>query len=221
VLDWILSNYCAVRAYHGCRPESVDVYYAQGLRTLSRAWAVALARKRFSAQLNPELSTTDVDEAIASVGFHEIEGRVYFCFDDRELLSSCGHYMIYGSEFICGVAARLQRKTGKDYQRSLKAFGVPTILKCDIPITTIARDTLLEIADELIGGLTFLDSGLVTPFPQSLLAFSVKTAVPAQSVVGHWHPKRIRDPIRGDEIYRWDRASRPVKPTSGAQVSHV
>lgn len=206
LVELILSNYSAVRAYHGCRPESVDTYYAHGLRTLSPAWAISLARERFSVQSHPELSTAEVDEAIASIGFDTIEGRVYFCFDDRELLSSCGHYIIYGSEFICGVAAQLRGRTGRDYQSSLKRFGIPTILKCDIPITMLACDTLLEIADELISGLTFLNSGPADAFPQSLLAFSVKAAVPARAIVGHWHPKRIRDPLRGNEVYRWDQS---------------
>ena len=65
---------------------------------------------------------------------------VWFTLTKNELVNFCGHYLIYGSEFICGMAAELF------CQASLKK-GIPTIFHCDVPIEKIPSyyiDELIE-----------------------------------------------------------------------------
>ncbi len=66
--------------------------------------------------------------------------------DAREI---SGHYLIYGSEHICGIAASMVRQVGLDCRQSLKRFGTPTVFRVALPREIIPKSQLRELAGHL------------------------------------------------------------------------
>ena len=64
----------------------------------------------------------DVEAAIRKQDNSLREERIFFGLDDRWLVQQCGHYLLFGSEYILSIAADLTRTFGEeiDYRRFLK-----------------------------------------------------------------------------------------------------
>lgn len=210
------AHYDAVRVYHGCRPADVRPYYAHGIAPLDCDAADGAARALFHAAAYPELDPTAIDEAIADVGRDLRAGRVWFCLDARALVRECGHYLVYGSEYLCGVGASLiaiQRRRGRrarDYRDALKAGTTPTLFACDLPWGEM-RDVLRrELAETLLEGvahtLGVADADLEADperLPVNASGFWVGHAISPGQIAGHTHPERVRDYHGGGGWYRW------------------
>src|SRR5205085_5151702 len=120
---------------------SVASYYERGLVPLDTQAAAALAKELFLSGAFPELNQTLLDEAMARVGTDTRVGRVYFELDEQLLVEDCGHYLLYGSEYILGIAAELESGQDRDYRQLLKGMGKPTIFVCDVPWRLISAQT--------------------------------------------------------------------------------
>ena len=210
--------YDRVRLFHGCRPVDVTSYYTCGIKPLDRTHANAAAYTTFLAGAFPELTRADVDAAIEEVGSHLREDRVYFCFDGRELVEYCGHYLIYGSEYLFGVGASLmrlrRRRDGRspDYREALKRIGIPTLLIVDLPLALLRRSTVREIAEALLDGVG-LTQGVadeaLREAPADRSGFWTDQVVPPAHIAGHTHPESIPDWHTLDGgLYRWRRDHR-------------
>ena len=100
-----------VKVFHGCRPDSVESYYSQGLLPLDAEMGKRIAMSIFLSDRFPELSIQDIENSAERVKEEWRHGRLYVSLDDRFLLKEGGHYLIYGSEYICAIAANLQSIT--------------------------------------------------------------------------------------------------------------
>jgi hypothetical protein len=140
-------HFDAIRAFHCARPRDVQSYYQYGIRLLDAAEQNEVIREIFLSGDFPEVTAAQVDEAIQYVGPELRHGRVYFDAHERELVESCGHYMLYGSEYVTAVAAHIQGP--RDYRQALKTRGTPTVFVCDVPIAAMHSDALEEFAGSL------------------------------------------------------------------------
>ncbi|WP_313559374.1 hypothetical protein [Ruminiclostridium cellobioparum] len=101
---------------------------------------------------------------------------VWLTYSKTELIEECGHYIIYGSEFICGMAAELF------CQSNLKLIGIPTIFYCDIPLENVPESYLDEIGQMLID-------------KSSEGGFRVIDKIRPEEIVDCIHPMKIHDPL--------------------------
>lgn len=115
-----------LRAYHGCRPANLDSYRKHGIRMLDCTAIIVLTREWLETVPNNEGLLPLLSDMTERVGPATREGHVYFGLDDRFLVEHCGHYLIYGSEFLTAGFGR-QRQV-------LTTRGRPTVIEVDVPI---------------------------------------------------------------------------------------
>lgn len=72
------------------------------------------ARKIFLSAEFPEITASTFDKAVASVPNAD-DRLAYVSIDDRFVLQYASHYLIYGSERICDIAAALRGRAARDY----------------------------------------------------------------------------------------------------------
>ena len=142
----------AMRAYHGARPTNVQSYYEHGIRIMDPADIEQRARDVFLTGAFPELSADEIEGAIAAVPRDHRKREAYFEASKRELEDFCGHYMLYGSEFVTGVAAGLGCSS-PDYRQVLKTIGTPTVFVCDVPLDLIPFPYLKDFAGSAIASI--------------------------------------------------------------------
>jgi hypothetical protein len=137
----LVRYYSAVRAFHACRPLDVSAYYEQGLLPLDPRRAASDFKRHFLCEDFPELDESDINSVIEETTLETIEGHVYFNLDERLLIEQCGHYLLYGSEYVVGLANGLRRTGSSNYRQSLKNIGTPTMFICDVPWGLISDGT--------------------------------------------------------------------------------
>lgn len=182
-------QYSHIRGYHGCRPLSLDTYYKNGIVPINKNDALKLALYLLN---NDRIS----EDKIAGVfnshwsSLMDSQKYVWLTLKRDELIDHCGHYLIYGSEFICGIAAELF------CQERLKK-GVPTIFHCDVPIEKIPLDYLEDINERIQSG------------DGNNCGFKVFGAINSDEIIKCEHPTKILDPLNGyiPYYYRPDRVS--------------
>ncbi|WP_260292398.1 hypothetical protein [Sedimenticola hydrogenitrophicus] len=195
-------RYSAIRAVHGTRTDDVERFYGEGLKPLQPEKFHRQARLLFLQGKFPELNESSLQAAIHQVGSDLREGRVYFEANEEMLLTYCGHYMIYGSEYLTSLAAQIGSK--RDYRQVLTTYGKPTVLVCDVPLELISDYTLEEFSgwslealfQELLEGSDFQIN------PSRGAGFCIRSRLDPHCIVGHYHPESIRDPLTGI-IHRW------------------
>lgn len=142
-------NYETLRAFHGCSPVETNSYYEQGIRRLDPKEYDQIARDHFLSAQFPELVESDLLAAIEDMKTDNRAGLVFFEANEKVLLNFCGHYMLYGSEYLLGIAAKLSGDR-RDYRRTLKGRGTPSVFVCDVPLKLIGFDYVLELAGSII-----------------------------------------------------------------------
>lgn len=187
----ILEAYNEILVVHGGRPLNVQSYYAHGLRLARHHLLTATAKKIFVSSEFPEITEEAFRHAVSRLSGIDNK-KSYVCLDDRELLDHCGHYLIYGSEHVCAIAAQLSRN-GRDYRQVLKRVGTPTVFKIALPLEFISESDLSELAHLVQESLPKLRAG-----EQPLVAnftFMLTRPVPGRFFCGHEHPEMIPDPL--------------------------
>ena len=194
--DRLLDRYRAIRACHGTSAASVDSFYEQGLRPLVIEEFHDQARQIFLSGNYPELSEVNLKSAIENVSPATREGRVYFEANERFLKEMCGHYMLYGSEYLTALAAHLGGT--RDYRRVLKERFVPTLFVCDVPLGHLHPGTVAEFAGVALQSIfqELLDGPSYAPDKWHGAGFSIRMPLDSSYIVGHCHPIISRDPIR-------------------------
>lgn len=198
LVDKLRQRYGALRAVHGTRTADLARFYSEGLRPLDPAAAHEQARQIFLGGDFPELSEMDLTRSIGDVGTETREGRVYFEANEQMLIDFAGHYMLYGSEYLVAIAARLKGKGMRDYRQVLKTNGTPTLFVCDVPLQLIESRIISEFAGnalemvfkELVDGASF------RPDQHRGAGFWISEPLSPSCIVGHYHPVITRDPIR-------------------------
>jgi hypothetical protein len=193
--------YSGVVVYHACRAEDISSYYERGLMTLDRQDLFGRARALFLSGEFPELDSQDLERACAELTEVD-DGRVFVALDWRDLLDECGHYLIYGSESLCGIAASLNRYGGRDYHQVLKLIGTPTLFRLRLQFDAISRPQLRWLVEAIRANIVGVRRG---DEPSRIdFTFRVLGSLSGESVLGHSHPTHIRDPLLGMEPYRFD-----------------
>lgn len=192
----LLDRYRAIRACHGTSAPSLDSFYAQGLRPLVIEEFHDQARKLFLSGEYPELSEVNLKRAVENVGPATREGRVYFEANERFLIEMCGHYMLYGSEYLTALAANLGGT--RDYRRVLRKRYDPTLFVCDVPLEHLHPGTLAEFAGIALQSIfqELLDGPTYAPDKWRGSGFSIRVPLEPSCIVGHYHPTITRDPLR-------------------------
>ena len=128
------STFASIRMFHCCRPVNVQSYYEHGFRVIDSRQADDLFQKIFLGNPRfPEITTAYVAAAIKNVaGSYERHGYIYFGLDDRFLIECCGHYLIYGSEYLQTLAASLEDQVGHPTKSELRRIGIPTVFVVDM-----------------------------------------------------------------------------------------
>lgn len=194
-----------IKVFHGCRPDSVETYYSKGLLPLDAEMSKQIAKSIFLSSHFHELSEQDIENAAERADGRWRHGHLYVSLDDRFLVKRCGHYLIYGSEYICAIAAGLQCIKGNDYdyQQHLRRNGRPTVLVCQLPIDRITlsdrKELVAALVDEIASDPSFKRSR------SSLCDFSffLKSKVEPECILEHRYPRTIPDPLRHMTPYRW------------------
>lgn len=193
--DRLHRRFRAIRTCHGTSTHSLDEIYKQGLRPLAPEEFHAQARQIFLSGEFAELSEANLLSAIEAVGCKTREGHIYFEANERFLIEMCGHYMLYGSEYLTALAANLGGN--RDYRRVLKGRHPPTLLICDVPLELIPPRTVTEFAGIALQSIfqELIDGPAYDPIKWHGLAFSIQEQLEPSCIVGHYHPSIPRDPF--------------------------
>lgn len=188
------SEYKGLRGFHGCRPRDVESYYRYGIQPANHRELDTQARQIFLTDEFPEVSAETIDNAIVRIGSSD-EHRVHAILDDRVLLNRAGHYLIYGSERVCAIAARLGPGELPDYRQALKRYGRPTVFEVAIPWEVPTEGELQHLSEYISRELAFVRRGESV----SELDFTVTLYQPISpgQILSHYHPEVVIDPLLG------------------------
>ncbi|WP_298031007.1 hypothetical protein [uncultured Dysosmobacter sp.] len=126
-----LSNYTHIRAYHACRIEDIEAYKKNGIVPFTEQSAIEDAVKKLSDErLTEDDVRAQAEKVWEKYSIHS--HKVWLSLEQSELLGDACHYLIYGSEFLNAVAADLWCRD------KLKIIGKPTIIACDVPLSTVS-----------------------------------------------------------------------------------
>ena len=182
-----LSTYSHVKAYHACRPSNISDYYKNGI--YPRSYEELL--NDFMAFIEETIKITVPLEKVEMVRkkigtFHD--KRVFLALDKNTLIEEAGHYAIYGSEFIHAMAVHLGENGVPITREHLKRRGTPTIFTVVFPIDKSSDDDVNSLVTKINNAIYEKSISTRVDF-----TFEFFTAIDADSIVAHEHPKRIRD----------------------------
>lgn len=178
-----LSEYTYIRAYHACRTSNVEVYLEEGIHTFSRKQAYKIAHDTL---VQCGIQEKEISRCFNKHWNNEIHHFDTICvsISKEDLLNISGHYLVYGSEFICGMAGDLF------CQQKLKKIGVPTLFECHIDKSKFPLGVIQTIEnDEMTNGVW--DGGIY-----------LRDDISADEIVDYIQPKKIYDPLLSCDYYR-------------------
>ena len=192
-----LREYDSFVSFHSGRPVDVQAYYKNGLQLADVQKLNQQARDRLLSDRAPEITRDILEAAIAKASTYH-DKTLFLVLDAREI---SGHYLIYGSEHICGIAASLVRQVGFDCRQLLKHFGTPTVFRVDLSRAIIPEDQLRAWARHL---REWTWESRRDPHPPCIdWSFILKQSIPAEHILDHVHPDRIPDPLLFGTIYTY------------------
>lgn len=185
----LVEEYGNIIAYHGCRPLDVSLYYKNGLCVSDHSALISNAIEIFVGDKFKEISADDVLEAAKQHPGTD-NHHLYLILDDRMLVERVSDYLLYGSEFILCIAARLKDKYGIDYSQQLRSIGKPTIFEVEIPLNWISDYSWLR------GLACEISSAIAYNAVDHVLDYSLPLThdIPHEFIRSHAHPQVIYDP---------------------------
>lgn len=204
VLSALRSVYSGARGFHGCRPRNLGSYYQDGIRVADFSTLDAWARTIFLTDEFREITPAAIDTAIARISTVD-QQVVHAILDDRVLIHYAGHYLVYGSERVCAIAAALSRTGSTDYRQVLKRFGRPTIFEASLPWNTFTEHTLENLARRVREHLSIVKrTGLP---PEMDFTVTLRQMISPTQILSHYHPDVVIDPLAGMVEYKFDDAA--------------
>lgn len=186
--DRFTSHYTHLRGFHGCRAESEEAYKQDGIQQSNPALLDEIARRIFRRKDAVEVAIKDLSAGHYSYREHN-SGKVCYCLQPEHLVEDCGHYLLYGSEYLSCIAAR----TGEE--DVLRKRGRAMIIECNIPISDIplpyleclVGEALREIAEKYCRRPT-----------QKRIVFGIEVhrSLKPQDIVQFHFPNSIHNPLR-------------------------
>lgn len=190
-------QYDAIRCFHAARPIDVESYYRTGLRLSNFAELVRHAKSVLGSPTFPPISEAEFDQAVDALDYSD-NGKLYVALDDRHLVESAGHYLIYGSEYIMAIAAHLPSDRVLEFQRCLRTIGAPTMYEVDVSIEFVASGELAQLA----WWIARVGNERGNP-PSIDFTFVLREPLPAERIITHYHPNQIPDWHNGGAVYVW------------------
>lgn len=187
-LQRFTARYDFLRGFHGCRVETTESYERDGIRPSDPQRLNEIARQIFKRKEAVEAAIQDLDSGHYSYRFHN-QGKVCYCIQAEHLIEDCGHYLLYGSEYLSCIAAR----TGEE--EVLRKRGRAMIVECDIPI----RDIPSGYVECLVGQILCKIASKYCFRPtREILLFGVEVpnGLAPENIVCFHFPKGIHNPLR-------------------------
>lgn len=200
-IEGFKKSYTHILTYHACRPIDIKSYYINGLQKISFESLQNRFREIYLSKTFPEVSETDIIDAILSLSESYSRNELYVTLDDREFISYCGHYLIYGSEYLSCLALGLKPESNYDYRSHLRTIGIPTIYKIKLPINMVHDDDLRCLYND--GIRHWIYNYLHNRLQSSSIDFTflITDKIPPEYVIDHWHPKKIRDWLNNGMLF--------------------
>ena len=194
-----------IRMFHCCRPTDIQSYYDNGLLVLDSGKSNEDLRAVFFD--NPEfpgITATHIEAAVEEMaGSYRRHGFVYFGLDDRYLIDVCGHYLIYGSEYVQSLAACIERQTGRSVKPVLRRRGVPTVFAVDMPIEHFDDDELTTLGEAALHAWAYSIAHNTAEAGEIDFAIELDQPLGPDFISSHYHPECIPDPFRQRACYRY------------------
>lgn len=185
-----LGNYYQfIRAFHGCRSESVEPYKTNGLIPCNPANLDALALQIFQQQSRVRAAIKEFSEKDRTSSYREYnQGKVFFCLEAEELTHHCGHYLLYGSEYLLGIASAIGER------EVLRRRGRAMIIECNVPFADLPKEYATCLAGEILEMIA--EKYCVRPYQPQIIGFGfhINTALHPQHIVNFHFPTRIPNP---------------------------
>ena len=203
VREGLQSRYAGVEVLHACRATSLCPYYENGLLVSDSELLDSEAVLRFFGSNATLAEVAAVNAAVKELGKSD-HGRLFVSIDSRSLIERSGHYLIYGSERLGAIAARLGDSPA-EYRLKLKSHGKPTLFRAllrwralsDTDIDGISR----KIAAEWQHFRSYSSSRI------TMFSIVLRKSIPASDILGHLHPTPICDPMERNTSYHWQDAT--------------
>lgn len=193
LMERLPGRYKFVRAFHGCRAVSNQSYLEHGVLpsdpdVLNRiAYEIFFDKKRVEAAIQ-RLAQKDVKTSYKD---HN-RGKVFFCLQKEELVEDCGHYLLYGSEYLLCIA------NGVGEPEALRKRGRATVIECNVPTNNMPVDYLRCLAGEILREI--FEKYCDRTYRAEILSFGfpITIKVPPENIVEFHHPTSIRNPHNYD-----------------------
>ena len=202
-IDEFRQRYSHIRAYHACRTSDVQSYYEKGILPSIALKDVQLARFR-EIFLNgdfPELTEEMLQQSIEKVGPKDED--LCLVIDDRFIIEYCGHYLIYGGEYMGNLVSQLPIENIEPYRSVLMKIGKPTFIKINLPnINKYASNgNIWELNSEILTEWLYniANSRMESRFLD--FTFKINEALSPKHIYTHYHPIKIVDPLMGYKTY--------------------
>ena len=188
----VITRFSYFRSYHGCRPFSLDSYYDKGLLPLTRKRLAHIAYEVFDKTIPLEILLRRAQTA----NLQNRLGNVYFTAEAEELVSECGHYLIYGSEALCCLWDDDNGRPTPHFdecQERHRSRGIPTVIECDVPIGWLSATFQRALANTLVTHYLQLESDQPVPIEHwsRNWGYSISRSLPSRYIRGHFHPATI------------------------------
>lgn len=191
LVNQLRSHYQAVVAFHGCRPVSVESYQIHGLLPASSEQLRKTATESFGTAASvlkaiDNLATTD-GGCIQSYEEHN-SGRCYLALSYDFLVNSCGHYMLYGSEYLLCVAKAIGKAN------LLRHRGKAVIIECLVPTNELPSYFFKELGGNMVERMfkRLLDDS--SESEELNFGFPIKNKIPPENIIKFHYPTKIPNP---------------------------
>ena len=184
-----------IKMYHCCHPLDTQSYYDLGIRVLDTAEKNKRFKKLFLGNSRfLQITDTHIQAAIEHMAdSYKRSGVAYFGLDDRFLLNHCGHYLIFGSEYLQSLAAFIERAIGCDLKSELRKYGKPSVFEVWMPMSNFSVDELKCLASEVFHTWAYNIAHDRT-YPYELdFGIDIDHDLEPAYIIGHYHPKMISD----------------------------
>lgn len=175
----------SVRTYHGCCVADASTYHRSGILLNNPENLADQVRELVNKEDYLEHLRSKIDDIICDFEDRDRDrGQLYLALDDRSLISSAGHYLLYGSEWImCLFGA-------EDFLRNR---GIPTILSIQLPLALVTSGDRGELATALIQEWVRIQVNSPEETPEKDFTFCLKKMIPPEMIISHYHPKYVYD----------------------------
>jgi hypothetical protein len=175
--------------YHACRPVNIGSYMTGGIRALDE-----VSRLQLLEDAVTELHITDNHpmflERAKSLFSQPLDQFIYVVLDKRNFLRFAGHYLIYGSEWMCAVF-------GSDFRYLLKKRGTPTCFEVNLSLALASEPDRRQLSHLLLREYTRMKTMEDKTTSSKDFTFAIRGGVPSKMILGHSHPSSIPDPFDG------------------------